>query len=66
MVNKLTEKDLEDRQTDIFTLVIRIRRAFFEGAAVAGIVDREVAQQAWLRSEAFRIYQILLNQAMEQ
>lgn len=66
MVDKLTEKDLEDRQTDIFTLVIRIRRAFFEGAAVAGIVDREVAQQAWLRSEAFRIYQILLNQAMEQ
>ena len=66
MVDKLTENDLEDRQTDIFTLVIRIRRAFFEGAAVAGIVDREVAQQAWLRSEAFRIYQILLNQAMEQ
>lgn len=66
MVDNLTEKDLEDRQTDIFTLVIRIRRAFFEGAAVAGIVDREVAQQAWLRSEAFRIYQILLNQAMEQ
>lgn len=66
MVDKLTEKDLEDRQTDIFTLVIRIRRAFFEGAAVAGIVDREVAQQAWLRSEAFRIYQILLNQAMDQ
>lgn len=66
MVDKLTEKDLEDRQTDIFTLVIRIRRAFFEGAAVAGIVDREVAQQAWLRSEAFRIYQTLLNQAMEQ
>lgn len=66
MIDKLTEKDLEDRQTDIFTLVIRIRRAFFEGAAVAGIVDREVAQQAWLRSEAFRIYQILLNQAMDQ
>ena len=66
MTDSLTEKDLEDRQTDIFTLVIRIRRAFFEGAAVAGIVDREVAQQAWLRSEAFRIYQILLNQAMEQ
>ena len=66
MVDNLTEKDLEDRQTDIFTLVIRIRRAFFEGAAVAGVVDREVAQQAWLRSEAFRIYQILLNQAMEQ
>lgn len=66
MVDKLTENDLEDRQTDIFTLVIRIRRAFFEGAAVAGIVDREVAQQAWLRSEAFRIYQILLNQAMDQ
>ena len=66
MIDNLTEKDLEDRQTDIFTLVIRIRRAFFEGAAVAGIVDREVAQQAWLRSEAFRIYQILLNQAMEQ
>ncbi len=66
MIDTLTEKDLEDRQTDIFTLVIRIRRAFFEGAAVAGIVDREVAQQAWLRSEAFRIYQILLNQAMDQ
>lgn len=66
MIDALTEKDLEDRQTDIFTLVIRIRRAFFEGAAVAGIVDREVAQQAWLRSEAFRIYQTLLNQAMEQ
>lgn len=66
MIDNLTEKDLEDRQTDIFTLVIRIRRAFFEGAAVAGIVDREVAQQAWLRSEAFRIYQILLNQAMDQ
>lgn len=66
MIDMLTEKDLEDRQTDIFTLVIRIRRAFFEGAAVAGIVDREVAQQAWLRSEAFRIYQILLNQAMDQ
>ena len=66
MTDTLTEKDLEDRQTDIFTLVIRIRRAFFEGAAVAGIVDREVAQQAWLRSEAFRIYQILLNQAMDQ
>ena len=66
MIDTLTEKDREDRQTDIFTLVIRIRRAFFEGAAVAGIVDREVAQQAWLRSEAFRIYQILLNQAMDQ
>ena len=66
MIDNLTEKDLEDRQTDIFTLVIRIRRAFFEGAAVAGIVDREIAQQAWLRSEAFRIYQILLNQAMDQ
>ena len=43
MIDALTEKDLEDRQTDIFTLVIRIRRAFFEGAAVAGIVDREAS-----------------------
>lgn len=61
----MTAKELEERRTDILTLLQRIKDAFYEGYSDADTGDFSV-EGAWERSEAKRIYDILSTQAMEQ
>lgn len=64
-MNPMTEKELQDRRTDILTLCERIKAAFYEGYEYASTGDFPV-DFAWEQSEAKRIYDILYKQAMEQ
>lgn len=72
----MTEKELQDRRTDILTLCERIKDAFMEGCDAgfdAGNEDSDRCSTchmdeyaAWNDSEAKRIHDILRKQAMEQ
>ena len=59
-------QDLEDRRTDILTLLDRIKDAFEEGCSNWRDVECFGEDEAWEQSEAKRIYDILRKQAMEQ
>lgn len=62
-------QDLEDRRTDILTLLQRMKDAFFEGYSDAGLSAYDMYEsvdELWEKSETKRVYDILYKQAMEQ